>query len=220
MISKLKGRYSTHDTIEGEFEPGSKNRVLKNLLYIKSKLAMDVEETTAYSNAVIKITEMYSKNHQFTSIDICKMHKIWLGGIYAWAGQYRNVNMSKNGFQFASAHLIPRLMVEFEKNVLFKYTACNFPDLDAVINAIALVHTEFVLIHPFREGNGRLARLISGLMALQANLPLLNFESIKGKKKQEYIRAVQAGLDRNYDPMRKVFKSVIEKTILLYEKKS
>ena len=53
---------------------------------------------------------------------------------------------------------------------------------------------------------------------MHTNLPLLNFESIKGKKKQEYIHAVQAGVDRNYKPMRKIFKSIIEKTILLYEK--
>ena len=81
------------------------------------------------------------------------------------------------------------------------------------------MHTEFILIHPFREGNGRLGRLISVLMGLQANLPILNFESIKGKKKQEYIHAVQAGLDRDYEPMQRVFKSIIEKTLKLYRVK-
>ncbi len=34
------------------------------------------------------------------------------------------------------------------------------------------VHEELVLIHPFREGNGRVARLLSTLMAFQAGLPM------------------------------------------------
>jgi len=32
----------------------------------------------------------------------------------------------------------------------------------------AEVHTELVLIHPFREGNGRCSRILASIMALQA----------------------------------------------------
>ena len=53
----------------------------------------------------------------------------------------------------------------------------------------------------FREGNGRRARLLSILMALQAGLPVLDFGGIRGRKKKEYITAVQIGLSRDYQPM-------------------
>ncbi len=36
---------------------------------------------------------------------------------------------------------------------------------------MAVTHTELILVHPFREGNGRLTRLLNTLMALQAGLP-------------------------------------------------
>lgn len=220
MLSNLNNRYSTHGSTEGEFEPGSQHRVLKNLLGIKRKREMDTKETQAYDKAILKITEIYDTHHCFTTKNICTIHKIWLGDIYAWAGELRNVNISKGGFQFASAYRLPELMIEFEKNILHKHTTHQLSNLEDISHAIAIVHTEFLLIHPFRDGNGRLARIISGLMALQANLPLLNFESIKGNKKQEYISAVQAGMDRNYEPMRKLFKSIINKTLLLYDKHS
>jgi len=38
---------------------------------------------------------------------------------------------------------------------------------------------------------------------------------MKGRKKQEYFIAVQAGLDRNYGPMEKIFDEVIERTLRL-----
>jgi cell filamentation protein len=76
-----------------------------------------------------------------------------------------------------------------------------------------VVHVELVLIHPFREGNGRLARMLSILMGWQAGLPSLDFGNIKGKKKQEYLLAVQAGMDRNYAPMERIFSDVIDRTL-------
>jgi len=62
------------------------------------------------------------------------------------------------------------------------YTPCNFADKEKVIEALANVHTELVLIHPFREGNGRLARMLAIMMGLQAGLPPLNFSRIKGAR--------------------------------------
>jgi cell filamentation protein len=216
MQMGLKGRYSADGSDEGEFQPGSNKRVLKNSLGIKRKKEMDVAETAAYNAALLKILDSFEPSQKFTVNDICKIHKIWLGKIYSWAGEYRSVNLSKGGFQFANSQLISKLMHEFEKDVLKKYTPCKYANVDDIAEAIAVVHTEYILIHPFREGNGRLGRLIAVLMGLQANLPILNFEEIKGKKKQEYFRAVRAGIDRNYAPMIKIFQSIIKRSIKLY----
>lgn len=70
-----------------------------------------------------------------------------------------------------------------------------------------------MLIHPFREGNGRVARILSILMALQAGLPLLDFSVIAEDKKQDYFVAVQAGLEKNYTPMEKLFAEIIERSL-------
>lgn len=60
-----------------------------------------------------------------------------------------------------------------------------------------------------------MARMLASLMALQADLPPLDFSILKGRKKREYFIAVQSGLDRTYDPMEKIFDEVIERTLRL-----
>lgn len=163
--------------------------------------------------ALNELVDIYGKGHRFSAGDIRKMHKRWLGKIYAWAGAYRSVNMSKDGFPFAAAAQIPKLMTEFERGPLRELTPCIFHEREGVVHALAVVHVELVLIHPFREGNGRLARMLSTLMALQAGLPPLDFGNIKGKKKREYFAAVQAGMMRNYEPMEGIFNDVIGRTL-------
>jgi hypothetical protein len=54
---------------------------------------------------------------------------------------------------------------------------------------LAEVHAELILVHPFRDGNGRLARLVALLMALQAGLPPLDFSPMAGRGKRVYIAA-------------------------------
>ncbi|WP_322565772.1 hypothetical protein [Thiohalophilus sp.] len=72
---------------------------------------------------------------------------------------------------------------------------------------------ELVLVHPFREGNGRCARLLASIMALQAGLPVLDFSLLSKMKKADYFAAVQAGMDRNYRPMEDLFAEIIENSI-------
>lgn len=211
-----RNRYDVSESIEARFEPGSRKQVLKNLLGIKKKREMDIAEQQEQDRALEDLYREYDRDNRFTADDVRRIHKTWLARIYPWAGEYRNVNLAKDNFTFASAQQIPRLMVEFEKGPLREFTPCQFESMDKVTRAISVVHTELVLIHPFREGNGRVARLLANLMASQHGLPPLAFGGIRGSKKLAYFRAIRAGMDRNYKPMEKVFSEVIEKTLKTY----
>lgn len=210
---KTTGRYDVSELVEAQFEPGSHRRVLKNLLGIRRKHEIDRLEGLEQLRALHELIKIYGKSHRFTAMDISRMHRIWLGNIYSWAGKYRQVNLSKGDFPFASANQIPRLMEEFEEGFLRQFTPCGFDTSERTAKALAVVHTELVLIHPFRDGNGRLARLLATLMALQAGLPPLDFGSLMGYKRKVYFAAIQAGLDRDYKPMEEIFSGVIRKTL-------
>ncbi|MBI5664716.1 MAG: Fic family protein [Nitrospirae bacterium] len=183
-MKKKSGRYKTAHLIEDQYEPGSRGRVLRNLLHITRKREMDVIEAERYALVQMKLMGMFTKERRFSAADICTIHGEWLGDVYEWAGQYRQVNISKDGFSFAMARYVPKLMHDFENGALKKYTPCLFESDDEIVTALAVIHTELMLVHPFREGNGRAGRLLAVLMALQAGLRGLDFTDIQGKKRK------------------------------------
>jgi cell filamentation protein len=206
-------RYDVSALTEAQFEPGSRGRVLRNRLGITRVREMNLAETAALQSAMDGFFRQFDEGHGFSSRDICDMHRRWLGEIYAWAGEYRSVNISKGDFMFAAAARVPALMLDFERTVLARRTPCRLRDRTDLANALAEVHVELVLIHPFREGNGRIARVLAILMAAQAELPPIDFRAIAGRRRDEYFAAVQAGMDRNYRPMAAIFAELIAKTL-------
>jgi hypothetical protein len=64
------------------------------------------------------------------------------------------------------------------------------------------------MIHPFRDGRGRLARLLSLLMGLQAG-PAMDFSPLDGRK-DKYVAGIH-GVGPGLCPL-KIFEKVIERT--------
>jgi len=198
--------------VEARFQPGSHGRVLSNRLEIRRVRDMNEAESQALLLAQDAALGRFGPDHRFTAADVCDLHRLWLGPIYDWAGEYRVVNIGKAGFQFAHAPLIPGLMKDLERSSLARHTPCRAADDAAISLALAEVHAELILIHPFREGNGRLARLLALLMALQAGLPPLDFSPLAGARRRAYIAAIHAALGRDYGPLAAAFSRVIARS--------
>jgi cell filamentation protein len=218
---KSKGdRYSTKGLIENEYEPGSK--VLKNKLGIRKRREMEQAEAELFQKTQLHFYKLFAEDPSpaITENLIREIHHHWLKRIYQWAGNYRRVNLSKGGITFPPASLvdgspnIPNLMEEFEKDILGKYTPLQkAEDQSKVVEAIAIVHGEFEAIHPFREGNGRVGRLIADLMALQAGRSTVIFD-IEGKprNKRLYFDAMkEVFVNKKYCPLMNIIEEALRK---------
>ena len=204
----MTDRYDITGKSEGEFQPGSDKQVLLNKRGITDAEQMELEEFDALVLLQERLFEELSSDQAISARDLCYWHKLWLGELYEWAGAYRTVNMSKGGFMFAAAHLITTLMQTLEEKYLTIYTPCNGMTEEQLIEAMAVCHVEFILVHPFREGNGRLGRVLTTIMALQAGMHLLDFAVLE-QDKERYIRAIHAGHNGDYQPMKLIFCEVL-----------
>jgi len=185
---------------QGLYQPGSNDLVLANKLGITNTVDMDEVEVVLLQKLYEDVLLNNLPQDSITVSDIKTWHRRWLGNVYEWAGDERSVNMSKGDFQFAAAAQIPRLLNIFELDCLNRFTPCNNLDNVSLIEAISVTHIEFILIHPFREGNGRLSRLLADVMAVQAGLHPLDYTSWD-QSKDEYFAAIQQGMSMNYEPM-------------------
>ena len=216
MAEGQPSRYTTPKGLESQAEPGSRERVLRNRLSIRRKTDMDQAEFKALLRVQAAYLKRVSSNTRFTAKMIRQMHQDWLGGIYEWAGQYRTVELEKGGFKWPPAYRVPRNMEVFERGLLSRHTPCRPGSLPEVARKMAEVHAELLLIHPFREGNGRLARFLVDLMAMQAGLPAPAYGFTgRGAKKQRatYMEAVNRGYAGDYEALTDFFREAIERRL-------
>lgn len=192
---------------EGEYQPGSYEKLLLNLPGITDPQEMNVVETDLLKDLYIQIFDNFPEELTFQKL--CHWHGAWLGNVYSWAGQTRTVDMSKPNIRFASPRQIPKLAEEFET----RYLTCfaELPDLDdkKLIAFLAKAHVEFILIHPFREGNGRISRLLLDVMVTKAGAQPLDY-TLWDKYKDFYFKAIQAGLNDDYQYMERLIRDVLD----------
>ena len=186
---------------QGETQVGSDNAVLKNRLNITRVEDMDEVELVLLEKLYMSVLQDHLPPGRVSALHLKRWHRRWLGNVYDWAGQYRSVNMSKDGFPFAPATQLLRLMQIFDTEYLARYTPCTGMTTSQLINAIAITHVEFILMHPFREGNGRISRLLADVMAVQSGRQPLDYSAWE-KNRVPYVRAIQTGMGGDYEPMR------------------
>ncbi|WP_121567322.1 Fic family protein [Petrotoga sp. Shatin.DS.tank11.9.2.9.3] len=143
--------------------------VLKNKLDIKDKKILDlVEKIITESNILLLQSKNFDKkelNYDF----FMWLHKYIFGDIYSWAGKLRVVDLTKGEFKFAHYSYLDNLMSDYfeslkEENYLIDY------ENDELIEKLTYYITELNIIHPFREGNGRVIREYFRILLKRKNL--------------------------------------------------
>ncbi len=110
----MSDSYDVSGSAEGQYQPGSDNRVTLNKRNIINPDEMDDVELHLLHRMQRGLLDEIEVTQTITSTDLCNWHQRWLGSVYHWAGRYRTVNMQKDGFPFAAATRIPYLMEDFD----------------------------------------------------------------------------------------------------------
>ena len=128
-----------------------------------------------------------------TANGLKQIHAYLFGGLYEFAGQIRQKNISKGGFQFAVSRFLGDTLKQIEA----------MPE--TTFDEIVAKYVEMNIAHPFMEGNGRSTRIWLDLI-LKTNLKNCIDWSKIGKN--EYMDAmVKSSLDSTV--LKKLLKSAL-----------
>ncbi|MGS2761786.1 Fic/DOC family protein [Sinomicrobium sp. M5D2P9] len=187
--------------------PKSEDEILPNKLGLTNPKMIGEEEYKGFLKAEIQYEMLLDEIKLFSWTFISEIHKTALEHLYDFAGSLRQVNISKGGFLFPAARFLPDIIKEFEKDFLLSLPKV-YDSYENLITHVAPLHAEFLFIHPFREGNGRTARLLSNLIAMKNGFKRFSFNKITNKNMETYISAVQAASHKKYEPMITFFRDL------------
>lgn len=179
--------------------PGS--AVLKNKLNIEET---DVLEKAEREITAITVNDIVFSQPPYNLAYMCKLHRQLFSDLYEWAGTLRTVDISKGGTRFCHCDRITA-----EANKLFtKLNNDNWLsglNKNAFCDKAAEYYCEFNMIHPFREGNGRVQRLLFEHLSLAAGYDL-DWDHIAP---DEWVQANIDGVYVNYEPMSQIFRRIV-----------
>lgn len=110
-----------------------------------------------------------------TTKSLQQIHAYLFGGLYDFAGQIRQKNISKGGFQFAVAHFLGNTLRQVEQ----------MPE--NTFEEIVDKYVEMNLAHPFMEGNGRSTRIWLDLILKKRLERCVDWSKIS---KKDYLNAM------------------------------
>lgn len=180
----------TSNALEGNSLTESETKVvIEDGLTIEGKPLRDHYEAVGHAKAYDYVYQITEKKG-LTEEDILNLHRLFYQQIdVEKAGHYRNVKVYISGSRYAVA-AVSKIPGEMQK--LVKWYNENEKKLHP-IELAATLHQRFVFIHPFVDGNGRVARLLMNLALLRNGYTIAIIPAIL---RHEYIYSLETAHTR------------------------
>ncbi|MCB1658465.1 MAG: Fic family protein [Pseudomonadales bacterium] len=197
VLNQLRDIWThTSTALEGNsLTLGETSFVLNEGLTIGGKSLREHHEIVGHAKAIDIIFELLANDKTITTDDLFTLHKAVqtqvVMDIYEPVGDWKNEQNGTYGrdsqgkmifINFASPDDVPILMAQW-LNKINDYLTQSL-DAQSVLHAYTVLHIAFVWIHPFADGNGRMARLLANLVILKAGLPPI---VIAKERRQKYL---------------------------------
>ncbi len=209
LLQQIKSFYRvgltwTSNALEGNSLTESETKILiEDGLTVGGRPLKDMFEAVDHAKAYDYMFTLL-KNRGITEENILYLHKLFYHNIdEKFAGKYRDIPVFISGSKYpvAKKENIQKEIAEvcqwikYERN---KYHPVKFA---------ALLHKKFVFIHPFKDGNGRVARLLMNTALIQDGfLPAL----VPPVLRNEYIDLLEKAHDNDLDFIKFIAEREIE----------
>ncbi|MBU0618716.1 Fic family protein [Patescibacteria group bacterium] len=163
----------------------------------------DVQEVINYRNVLKYIDKIGNTPEKYTETELKKLHWLTCGRLLEndRCGTYRTVRVVVKDSGSGTITFNPPPPIEINPQIKEFFRWLNSEEAHQIhpVLRAGIVHYELVRIHPFLDGNGRVARAIATLVLFRENYNIKRFFSLEehyDKDAASYYRALQL-VDKN-----------------------
>ncbi len=181
--------------------------VLEEGLTIGGKSLREHLEASNNAKAFDLMEELAKKKRSIDHITIQEIHEIVTRCILEEAGRYRTRNVRITGAVKAPPDWskIVKLMDELIEKIA--------ESKDHPVETASFLHHKFVEIHPFSDGNGRVARLLTNLYLIARDYPPV---VLKKEDRGKYYKSLKAADAGNLGPFANFIAKAVDENLTLY----
>lgn len=209
VLSGLRKSAKLHSTHYSTMIEGNRltqkdvQNVIDNNYKIPGK-ERDENEVKGYYRAITEIENIAKKERLITQKDIQKIHALLItaGSAKAKPSAYRDAqNVIKDSNSNRIVYMPPETKdVPLLMKALIKWLNLTIKDIPCPIRA-GIAHYQFATIHPYYDGNGRTARLLTTLILHKEGYDLKGLYSLEeyyANNLSAYYNAISIGPSHNY----------------------
>jgi cell filamentation protein len=170
---------------------------LKNLLDLRDEILLSEAERDLTADAA-EALEFLAPPYDLCSVTA--IHRHLFADVYPWAGELRLLDISKGTTRFCTATRIePEAHKFFEE--LRTLNWLEEMSRNELVSKVAELFGDFNVIHPFREGNGRVQRILFENLIINVGYEI----SWRNIEPDAWVEANIAAYNVDYSPLRSVF---------------
>jgi len=158
--------------------------VIEEGITVGGKSIAETLEAKNHPEAIELVEKLVEVKSEVTEDVVLQVHKLIMANIAEDAGQYRTMGVRIAGASFMPP---PSSQVRPRMNELLKWLKEN-PDEHTPIEVAAVFHHRFVQLHPFSEGNGRVARLLMNAILMKNGYPFIAI--VSNSYRPKYLRTL------------------------------
>lgn len=202
----------SNETQPAEATPGedTSGLILTHLATRAERNAAEADVISLAYNKYVFEARTKKRGTQWCTDDfLCRLHRDMFGSIWDWAGKYRTDKLNIG----VASHLIPeQIRMLCDDFLLWDSLTSTMP----VLEVAARLQNRLTKIHPFRNGNGRHARLVTDIFFYSREQPLPQWPQIhlmtQGHEvRKQYIRAMQQADEGEFDALIKFIEACLPK---------
>lgn len=176
-------------------------------------------EAQGVKNALEYIIKISETNPLITPDLIKDIHKVGFASIFPnWAGKFRSIEVTVGSYTPPPYYELPRLVKSLCDDLAerLKHLPSSSEQekyLAEVISLLAWLQHRLVWIHPFQDYNGRIARLLTNLLLLKLELPIIEIKADKKEDRDDYIKAMKEADKDNLTKLENLLAQALEENL-------